>query len=245
MRASAQSSAVRELNRALIQSQRQCEIAQSLIERLVKRNTGLEQELLQLAHREAQTRRLAYHDALTGLPNRTLLEDRFSQAMSQAKRHGKLVGMLLIDLDEFKSVNDTLGHGTGDKLLCAVARRLVDSIRGADTACRHGGDEFLIMLPELEDPALATAVAAKVRARLSEPDLIDGYQIRMTASIGTALYPVDAKSYSQLIKHADDAMYRAKAASRSVSIMALSDVTRIRDMDTCGEARGSSFGNPL
>ena len=220
-RASAQSAAARALGRLLADSLQQCRIAQILIDNLLKHNAWLEHELAHATHRETQARRLANHDALTGLPNRNLLRDRFSQATSQAKRHRKLVAMLLIDLDGFKSVNDKLGHGAGDKLLCAVAARLLDSIRGGDTVCRYGGDEFVIMLPDVEDPAIAAAAAEKILDRLREPDVVDGHQIHMTASIGTAFYPVDGKSYDQLIKHADDAMYRVKARSHSVSITAL------------------------
>jgi diguanylate cyclase (GGDEF)-like protein len=206
----------------LVQSLQQLGIARILIEQLLKHNARLEQELMQSTHREEQARRLAYRDALTGLPNRTLLQDRFSQATSQAKRHRKLVAMLLIDLDGFKSVNDKLGHGAGDKLLCAVGARLLDSIRVEDTACRYGGDEFVIMLPEIADASMAAAAAEKIRAQMSKPEFIDGYEVRLTASIGTALYPVDGKSHEQLIKHADDAMYRAKARSSGASIKALS-----------------------
>ena len=129
--------------------------------------------------------------------------------------------MLLVDLDGFKGVNDRLGHGAGDKLLCAVATRLLESIRGEDTVCRYGGVEFVIMLPDVEDPAVAAAAAEKILDRLCEPDVVDGYRIHMTDSIGTAFYPADGKSYEQLMKHADDAMYRVKAKSHHVSITAL------------------------
>ena len=219
---SAQSTAVRTRNRLLVRSRQRSRIAQSQIERLVTRNNRLQQELIQLMHREAQARRLAYHDALTGLPNRTLLEDRFSQAISVAQRHSKMLAMLLIDLDGFKSVNDMLGHATGDKLLCAIAGRLLLSIRGADTACRHGGDEFAIMLPEVENSAMAAAVARKIRAHLSEPHFFDDHEIRITASVGIALYPVDGKNYDQLMRCADGEMYRAKATSCGAYILALS-----------------------
>src|SRR5258706_8147889 len=195
-RVSTQSATVRTLSRVLVQSLRQLSIARILIEQLLKHNARLEQELLQSTHREEQARRLAYRDALTGLTNRTLLRDRFSQATSKAKRHRKLVAMLLIDLDGFKSVNDRLGHGAGDKLLCAVAARLLDSIRIEDTACRYGGDEFVIMLPDIADAGMAAAAAEKIRARLSKPEFIEGYEIRLTASIGAALYPADGKATS-------------------------------------------------
>ena len=204
-----------------MECQQQSWLAHALIEHLIRRNILLEQQLNQLANREAQARRLAYHDALTGLPNRTLLEDRFSQAISLARRQRKLVAMLLIDLDGFKSINDNLGHVPGDKLLRAVAARLAGSVRGADTVCRYGGDEFVVMLPEVEGRTMAAAAADKIRAALGEPEFVGGYEIRMTASIGIALYPVDGKSYEQLIKRADDAMYRAKAGSGRASITAL------------------------
>ena len=217
---SSQSAALRALNRTIVEYQQQSWLAHALIEHLIRRNILLEQQLNQITNREAQARRLAYHDALTGLPNRTLLEDRFSQAISLARRQRKLVAILLIDLDGFKSINDNLGHITGDKMLRTVAARLAGSIRGADTVCRYGGDEFVVMLPEVEGRAIAAA-ADKIRAALGEPEFVEGYEIRMTASIGTALYPVDGKSYEQLIKHADDAMYRAKAGSGRASITAL------------------------
>lgn len=218
---SSQSAALRALNRTIVEYQQQSWLAHALIEHLIRRNILLEQQLNQITNREAQARRLAYHDALTGLPNRTLLEDRFSQAISLARRQRKFVAILLIDLDGFKSINDNLGHITGDKMLRTVAARLAGSIRGADTVCRYGGDEFVVMLPEVEGRAMAAAAADKIRAALGEPEFVEGYEIRMTASIGTALYPVDGKSYEQLIKHADDAMYRAKAGSGRASITAL------------------------
>jgi diguanylate cyclase (GGDEF)-like protein len=124
-------------------------------------------------------------------------------------------------LDGFKRINDTLGHAAGDRLLQAVAVRMSASVRAADTACRHGGDEFVIMLPGVDDAAMAHAVADKLRARLSEPHVIDGHEIRMTASVGVALYPLHGVSYERLMKHADTAMYLAKAASSPATIQAL------------------------
>ena len=236
---SSQFAAVRALNRTIVQYQQQSWLAHALVEHLIRRNILLEQQLNQITNREAQARRLAYHDALTGLPNRTLLEDRFSQAISLARRQRKLVAMLLIDLDGFKSINDNLGHGTGDKVLRTVAARLAGSIRGADTVCRYGGDEFVVMLPEVEGPAMAAAAADKIRAALGEPEFVEGYEIRVTASIGTALYPVDGKSYEQLIKHADDAMYRAKAGSGRASF------TAFPALKTADPASGGIDGNNI
>lgn len=203
-------SLVHALRQALAQSNRRHDRAQTLIGHLIQRNILLEQDLAHLRQQEAESRVLAYHDPLTGLSNRTLLQDRFGQTIAQAKRYRKLVAILMIDLDAFKSVNDQLGHPIGDKLLCAVAARLVESIRATDTASRLGGDEFVIILPEIEHPTVAAMTVAKIRDHLCNPHRIDGYEIRMTASIGSALFPFDGATYGELIGHADAAMYRAK-----------------------------------
>jgi diguanylate cyclase (GGDEF)-like protein len=193
--------------------------AQHQIEILVERNACLQQELADLARKEAQARHLAYHDGLTGLPNRSLLQDRFHQAMSQAERHHKPLALLMIDLDEFKRVNDKLGHASGDKLLQAVAVRLTRGIRGADTACRYGGDEFVIMLPEIDSPNIATALAIEIGARLSEPYIIDGHKIHTAVSVGVSVYPGDGRTLDDLMKQADIAMYRSKGTGHSTSII--------------------------
>lgn len=192
--------------------------AQHQIKILAERNIDLQKELAELVQKEALTRHLAYHDGLTGLPNRSLLQDRFHQAMSQAERHHKLLALLMIDLDEFKRVNDKLGHASGDKLLQAVALRLTTGIRGADTACRYGGDEFVIMLSEIDSPDIATALAVEIGGRLSEPYILDGHKIHMAVSIGVAVYPGDGRTFANLMKQADIAMYRAKGTGHSTSI---------------------------
>jgi len=192
--------------------------AQHQIEILAERNACLQHELIELAHKEAQARYLAYHDELTGLPNRSLLQDRFRQAMSQAERHHKPLALLFLDLDEFKRVNDKLGHAGGDKLLQAVAVRLTKGIRGADTACRYGGDEFVIMLPEIDSPASAVALAVEIGGRVGEPYIIDGHKIHMTASVGVAVHPGDGRTLDDLMKQADIAMYRAKGMGHATSI---------------------------
>jgi diguanylate cyclase (GGDEF)-like protein len=206
------------VHRALAESQAQCRTAQSRIEVLAQRNARLERHLIELARSEQQARRLAYHDALTGLANRALLQDRLRQAISQAQRGRRLVAVLLIDLDGFKCINDRLGHAAGDDLLRAVAARLSASIRAADTACRHGGDEFVILLPEVDSPAMVAAVVAKVHARICEPHLVDRHELRVTASIGSALCPAHGSTYEQLMRHADVGMYLAKAASRPAAV---------------------------
>jgi diguanylate cyclase (GGDEF)-like protein len=209
---------------ALIKYRQQSKPAQDQqhrIEILAERNASLRQELIELAQKEAQARHLAYHDGLTGLPNRSLLQDRFHQAMSQAERNHKSLALLLLDLDEFKRVNDKLGHVSGDRLLKALAERLSAGIRGADTACRYGGDEFVIMLSEIDNSDIAATLAVEIGARLGQPYIIDGYEIHITVSVGTAVYPADGKTYDALMKQADIAMYRAKGTGSNVSIFAV------------------------
>lgn len=194
------------------------ESARHQINILVERNAGLQHDLIELAHKEAHARHLAYHDELTGLPNRSLLKDRFHQAMSQAERHHKPLALLMLDLDEFKRVNDKLGHASGDKLLQAVALRLTKGIRGADTACRYGGDEFVIMLPEINSPNIATTLAVEIGVRLSEPYILDDHKIHVAASVGVAVYPGDGRTFDDLMKQADIAMYRTKGTGHSTSV---------------------------
>jgi len=212
-----------ELTQALATSKHEAQEARQHIATLTEINSRLEQIVTQLAQKEAQARDFAYHDELTGLPNRRLLRDRLKQALAQGARQGKQVVLLLLDLDGFKTINDQLGHAAGDKVLQAVAERLSASIRAADTVCRYGGDEFVIMLPEVDQPSLADAVAAKVRARLGEPRFIDGYEICVTASMGTVVYPSDGQTYEELIRQADAALYCTKTGSSGVSITAFQE----------------------
>jgi diguanylate cyclase (GGDEF)-like protein len=199
-----------ELNRALTTSQRQLRAAQQRIKTLEKSDSRLKQRFVRLARNAAQVRHVAYHDQLTGLPNRSLLLDRFNQAMAQGARQHKQVVLLFLDLDGFKSVNDRHGHAVGDKLLQEVAGRLAACIRVSDTACRYGGDEFVVMLPEVDGPESVATVAEKISAHLAAPYVIDGSTFKVTASIGTAVYPVDGENYGDLIQQSDIDMYRAK-----------------------------------
>jgi diguanylate cyclase len=181
------------------------------IDALLVKESLLEQQVLVLEEVVAKGRQFAYHDELTGLPNRRLMLDHFTQAMARGARRHNQVAVLLLDLDGFKSINDVLGHGTGDTLLQQVATRLLGCLRTSDTACRLGGDEFLILLPELEAAEGAVAAADKIRAQLALPYLVDDIAIKITVSIGIAIYPVDGEEYGELIRRADAAMYRDKA----------------------------------
>ncbi|BAU49346.1 diguanylate cyclase [Sulfurifustis variabilis] len=201
--------------RALRAMEEQLRTAQQQIVWLSEGNASLRCELALLADREARSHHDAYHDELTCLPNRRLLLDRLNQAIAQAVRQRKLVVLLLIDLDGFKAVNDKLGHAAGDKLLQTVAERLVACIRSADTACRYGGDEFVVMLPEIDGAECCASVERKIRTRLAAPYFVDGVEVTMTVSIGTAVFPVDAPNRSELLKQADVAMYRAKTGDHA------------------------------
>jgi diguanylate cyclase (GGDEF)-like protein len=152
----------------------------------------------------------AHHDELTGLSNRKLLIRRTNDALAQAAGSQATVGFLLLDLDRFKEVNDTLGHPVGDKLLRFVAHRLTHSVRPGDMVARLGGDEFAVLLPSVKEPAAAREVAARLRAALAEPIRMDGMSFDIEASVGIALYPDDATGFEVLLQHADVAMYLAK-----------------------------------
>ena len=158
--------------------------------------------------------RLAYHDALTNLPNRLNLHERLEQIINLSKQNHQKFALLLIDLDRFKSINDTLGHHIGDLLLIEVARRLTISARETDTVARLGGDEFVVVLTEIESPADAADVAHKVVQMLSAPYLISGNDLRTSPSIGICIYPDDACEIGMLLKSGDVAMYHAKAKGR-------------------------------
>lgn len=157
---------------------------------------------------------LAYFDALTGLPNRQLFNDRLNQALTHAQRYDHKVALLFIDLDGFKTINDTLGHEIGDLLLQAVSRRLEDCLRKSDTVARMGGDEFTCILPNIEYSGDIKTVATKINAALSEPFELKGHEINISGSIGASLYPDDAIDADDLINKADKAMYDVKRRGR-------------------------------
>jgi len=183
---------------------------QKELDALAEANSYLRRQLMEVERMAATANHLAYHDALTGLPNRRLLLDRLNQAIAQASRQKKRVALVFFDVDGFKVINDKLGHTNGDKLLQGVAQRLSSCLRAADTACRYGGDEFIVLLPEVEGERSAAVVEQKIRATLAAPYLVDGTMITVTLSIGTAVYPVDARDHHELIRLADAAMYSVK-----------------------------------
>ena len=169
---------------------------------------------------EERLNRLAHHDSLTGLPNRLLFADRLTLELAQARRAKQMVGLLFLDLDGFKSVNDLLGHDVGDLLLKAVAQRLGGSVRASDTVARLGGDEFTVILHDLTPVEGAAVVAQKILHVLSQPFVLEGHEVSVTASIGITVYPLDGETVDGLLKNADTAMYRAKAQAGSYQFFA-------------------------
>jgi diguanylate cyclase (GGDEF)-like protein len=168
-----------------------------------------------LRRKDDDLRHLAFHDALTGLPNRALLMDRMEQSIAVAARQRETRGVMFIDLDRFKAINDSLGHDAGDALLKEVARRLKSCLRRADTVARIGGDEFVVLLNDVTIPETYAKVAQKVISNLSLPMEFAGSEMQVGASVGLACFPHDGENAIDLMKHADMAMYEAKAAGRN------------------------------
>jgi diguanylate cyclase (GGDEF)-like protein len=168
----------------------------------------IQEAKIQMAH-------LAQHDVLTDLPNRFLLYDRIAQAIALARRQGRQVAVMFLDLDRFKSINDALGHGAGDQLLQSVATRLTACVRNSDTVCRQGGDEFVILLADIEQAEDVALSAQKIFAALSLSYRIDHLDLHVTMSVGISVYPNDGQDADSLIKSADTAMYHAKQGGRN------------------------------
>lgn len=169
---------------------------------------------------EERIHRLAFYDALTGLPNRPMLEDHLRLALSSARRQQKTAALMFLDIDHFKQINDSMGHGTGDLLLKETAQRILSCVREGDTVSRMGGDEFVILLPDCGEISSgiasgAVSVAEKIQASLARSVHLSGHEVSITSSIGIALYPADALNGTDLVKHADIAMYHAKSQGRN------------------------------
>jgi diguanylate cyclase (GGDEF)-like protein len=176
---------------------------------------AIHEDVTEQRRAEAKIAHMALHDALTGLPNRSLLNERIEHALTLTKR-GDIIAVHILDLDHFKHINDTLGHGVGDKLLQMVSERLQAAVRETDTIARMGGDEFAIVQVSLDQLADATTLAQRVIAALAQPFLIDGHQVVTGTSVGIGIAPFDGSSASQLLKNSDLALYRAKADGRGM-----------------------------
>ncbi|HYM61494.1 MAG TPA: EAL domain-containing protein [Thermoanaerobaculia bacterium] len=189
---------------------------------LIDPTTGLIQEIVSVTRdiserkkAEEQIEYQAYHDALTGLPNRLLFRDRLTVALARARRQNQNAAVMFLDLDRFKVVNDTLGHSFGDELLKAIAERLRRSLREADSIARMGGDEFTILLTDLASGEDAAMIAEKLLEAIAQPLLLEGQQLFLTTSIGIAVFPTDGETAETLLRSADSAMYRAKDSGRN------------------------------
>jgi len=169
-----------------------------------------QQEIIDRKKAEEALKHMAHHDALTGLPNRRLFNERISLEISRSQRNNQKIGIMLFDLDHLKEVNDSFGHSVGDLLLQAVAQRLLGLLRKSDTVARMGGDEFLLILPEMRQSNDAVLTAERILSALSTPFLLEGNQINITTSIGIVFFPDDGTEVDDLIKKADIAMYKAK-----------------------------------
>lgn len=171
---------------------------------------GSDAALAESQERERETRHRALHDTVTGLPNMTLFSDRLEAALIQAARHAWRLAVLFIDLDKFKSINDTHGHDVGDRVLQIVGQRLERFVRGGDTVSRRSGDEFLLLMLEAKDADTVAGFATKIVANLAATCEVDGVPLTVVPSIGIAIYPEDGQSARELLKNADMAMYAAK-----------------------------------
>jgi diguanylate cyclase (GGDEF)-like protein/PAS domain S-box-containing protein len=179
------------------------------------RRAGVIQDVTERKAQEARIEHLAYHDSLTGLPNRPMLMDRLGRALAQAQRLEQQVAVLFIDLDRFKIVNDSLGHQVGDRLLQEIARRLRATLRDNDTVARVGGDEFQVVVGNVAGPTDAARIAEKLMRTLGEPFTLEGQELHVTASLGVSLFPRDGGTGELLLKYADIALYEAKGEGRN------------------------------
>jgi diguanylate cyclase (GGDEF)-like protein len=218
-----------KLRDALAASQRRLDAAVARIERLLANDRLHADKVAALARAAEKAQQLAYRDELTGLPNRRLLKERFDQAVALAARNRQKVALLFLDIDGFKGINDRFGHAAGDSLLQQVAARLTECIRSSDTACRYGGDEFVILLPTIENEHSVTVTAHKIRSILAAHYTVAGTEVEVHASIGTAVYPVHGRAYLELIEASDREMYQNKPAHSSRRLA-----------DNCNPLTGSS-----
>jgi len=175
---------------------------------------GIAYDITERKRRDDYTRHIAHHDAVTGLPNRVLLQDRLQMAMKRSRRDGSQIGVLMIDLDHFKRINDSLGHHVGDLMLSKISERLGGCVRSGDTVARMGGDEFVVMLPDITEPDSIKRIAAAIVERVSAPIMAGNHEVLVTPSVGVSVFPTDGQDVHSLLRHADMAMYQAKASGR-------------------------------
>ncbi|NMM14556.1 MAG: GGDEF domain-containing protein [Rhodoferax sp.] len=187
------------------------------LEKEVKERHVIEQELAKVMDEQKQTLHAALHDALTGLPNRVLFNDRLEHGMEQAKRHGWTLAVMFMDLDKFKTINDSYGHDAGDAVLLTIAKRLKETTRTDDTVSRHGGDEFLYLLMEINGDQDAAIIAKKIIKAVQVPCDVSVGELTVSTSIGISIFPRDGTTVDALIKSADAAMYRAKQSKSGYS----------------------------
>ncbi len=181
----------------------------------VSHYVGIFSDITARKQTEQRIQHLAQYDALIDLPNRSLLTERLTQLVDIAARENTKIGVLFLDLDRFKQVNDSMGHGAGDLLLVAIAERLRACVRQCDTVARMGGDEFVVLLPQVRAPEAAAVVGEKILRAITEPLVIEGHELVISASIGICMHPDDGASAGQLIRNADAAMYQAKSSGRN------------------------------
>jgi diguanylate cyclase (GGDEF)-like protein/PAS domain S-box-containing protein len=177
---------------------------------------GVTRNISQRKQNEATIKQLAFFDHVTGLPNRVLFKDRLTMAVLGAGRNKERLALMMIDLDRFKDVNDTYGHAMGDALLRSVGDRLRVTLRSSDTVSRIGGDEYMVVLPGINELGDTATVANKIVAAFQEPFVVTGREVRITASVGAAVYPDHGTTVDVLVERADAAMYRAKAMGRNI-----------------------------
>ncbi len=213
----------RATRESLEASRAAAEASRDLLERAVGERTvelrdaneRLQAEIADRRQAESRAQHLADHDALTGLPNRRLLEDRLTQALALSQRNREQTAVMFVDLDRFKVINDSLGHTAGDAVLKEISERLLKQLRVVDTICRMGGDEFVVVLPEIKRPSDAANVAAKILETVLHPYNVEGRELHLSASIGISVFPDDGRDAGTLIRNADAAMYHAKESGRA------------------------------
>lgn len=204
-------------------------------QRLRTSNEQLADALADLSRLRRDAQHMAHHDSLTGLPNRALLMQRLQDGIAESFRRQQQMALLFIDLDGFKVVNDRYGHPAGDKLLTVVASRISSCVRRGDLACRYGGDEFVVMLGNIGEAAVAVGVAEEIRHRIDGRYVIDNIEMQISASIGLALYPTDGEHRDALLQSADESMYRSKRERRDTRSASLAE----HDLAALPEQRGN------